>query len=127
MDEVKTGRKDLVKAEKEYQEEKQKLLALETKLDNKISEKITSLRKELKDKYKVDDTTAPNFGTGTEATDPNRITLREHYLLQTLIQNLRYLVNGDEQKPTGKKNEDEAYTISQQRTREAISKWHQSS
>jgi len=60
----------------------------------------------LKDKYKVSDTETNDF------TDDKKITTFDHSNFQKLVQNIRFLVNNDEEKPTGKTNEDQAYQAS---------------
>ncbi|CAG8701793.1 6914_t:CDS:2, partial [Ambispora leptoticha] len=52
-EEIKAGRKELDQAEKDYQTARKQLFAKEKELDDKITTKITDLRKELKEKYKV--------------------------------------------------------------------------
>jgi len=106
-EEIKSGRQELEQAEKDYQAAYKQLFAKEKEVDNKITAKITELRQELKDKYKVDDTTANDF------TDDNKITSSDHYKFQQVVRHIRFLVNNDEEKPTGKTNEDNAYTASQ--------------
>jgi len=109
-EEIKAGRKELDQAEKDYQTARKQLFAKEKELDDKITAKITDLRKELKEKYKVDDTTANDF------TGNNKITTNEHHKFQQLIKDVRFLISNDEEKLTGKTNEDNAYTTSQSLT-----------
>ncbi|CAG8707766.1 38906_t:CDS:2, partial [Gigaspora margarita] len=106
-EELKSGRKELDQAEKDYQEDRKQLFAQEKELDDKINAKITELRKELKDKFKVSDTETNDF------TGDNRITTIEHYNFQRLVRNLRFLAKNDEEAPTGKTNEDQAYSSSE--------------
>lgn len=121
---VDKGGEELLKAEGAVEEAKKALREKETEIDKKITEKITELRKELKDKFKVEATTAPNFGSGTDANDANRLTQQDHWKLQLLISNIRFLVNNDEEKPTGIKNEDDAYTMSNDITTKARNVWN---
>jgi hypothetical protein len=113
--EIKDGRKDLLKAEKEYEQAKQDLKTKENEVDQAISQKVAELRKEVETKWKLkagDNTTTLSFGSGTDANDNDRITLSEHCNFQRWIKIIRYLVNYDEAKSTGKTNEDNAYKAS---------------
>ncbi|CAG8659631.1 8050_t:CDS:2, partial [Paraglomus brasilianum] len=71
-EEIKSGRQELEQAEKDYQAARKQLFAKEKELDNKITAKITELRQELKEKYKVSDTEANDF------TGDNKITTSDH-------------------------------------------------
>jgi hypothetical protein len=72
------GGEELIALETKIDKTKQELKNKEAEIDKKITEKITELRKELKDKFKVDASTAPNFGSGTDANDANRLTRQDH-------------------------------------------------
>jgi len=67
------GGEELLEAEKEVEKTKQALKDKEAEIDTKIAQKLTELRKKLKDKFKVDNTTVPNFGSGA-----NRLTRQDH-------------------------------------------------
>ncbi len=114
------GGEELLEAEKEVEKTKQALKDKEAEIDTKIAQKLTELRKKLKDKFKVDNTTVPNFGSGA-----NRLTRQDHWKLQLLIDDIRFLVNNDEEKPTGIKNEDDAYTMSKDIMTKANGVWSQ--
>lgn len=104
---VREGGEELIKAEKEVDDAKKVLKDKETEIDNKITETITAKRKILKDKFKVSDTETNDF------TDDNKITFANHHTFQTLIKDIRFLVNNDEEQATDKTNEDNAYQSSQ--------------
>src|SRR6185312_16519852 len=114
-EEIKTGRQELEQAEKDYQAARKQLFAKEKEVDEKITAKITELRQELKDKFKVSDTEANDF------TGDNKITSFEHFKFWQLVKNIRFLVNNDEEKPTGKTNEDQAYQASDEIIKKVIS------
>ncbi|CAG8643097.1 8235_t:CDS:2, partial [Paraglomus brasilianum] len=101
-EQMKSGQQELKQAEKDYQAARKQLFAKEKELDNKITAKITELRQELKEKYKVSDTEANDFA------GDNKITTDEHFNFRRLVEDIRFLVNNDDQKPTGKTNEDQA-------------------
>jgi len=105
-EQMKSGHQELEQAEKDYQAARKQLFAKEKEVDNKITAKITELRTELKDKFKVSDTEANDF------TDDKKITTDEHSNFRRLVEDIRFLVKNDEEKPTGKTNEDAAYQAS---------------
>lgn len=104
---VKNDRESQKSIEKEFNEAKKELTRLKKELDNKIGETLTAKRKELKEKFKVSDTEANDF------TGNNRLTLNNHFKLWMLVKQIRFLVNFDEEQPTGQINEDNAYQASQ--------------
>jgi len=112
---VNEGSEELVKAETEYEAAKKEIRDKKVELDNKITAKITELRQELKEKYKVSDTETNDF------TGDNKITTDEHFNFRRLVENIRFLVNNDDQKPTGKTNEDQACQSSQEIVLQALS------
>jgi hypothetical protein len=76
-----------------YETARDELLKKRQIINQKIADKIIELRQELKTKFKIDDSTAPNFGSGTEAMDNNRLTLMQHHDLKRLLEKIRYLKN----------------------------------
>jgi len=107
---MKSGQQELKQAEKDYQTARKQLFAKEKEVNDKITAKITELRQELKEKYKVSDTEANDF------TDAKKITALEHYQFQQLIKDVRFLISNDEEKLAGKNNEDQAYLASKNLT-----------
>jgi len=118
---VKNDRESLKTTEKEHQEAKKELVKKKNELESKINEAITAKRKELKDKFKVSDTEVNDF------TDNKKITASEHCEFQRLVKEIRFLVNNDEETPTGKTNEDNSFQSSQEVIQKANTAWLKSS
>lgn len=121
LDEVKTGRKDLLEADKEVIQTKKDLKSKEDEIDAKITEAITNKRNKIKTEFKVSDTETNDFA------DDNRITTADHYEFQQLVRAIRFLVNGDEETPTGQNNEDQAYQANQEILTKTRSTWIETS
>jgi hypothetical protein len=96
----------LAKLAKEYQGEITKLNNLKGQVDTKIADKITELRKELKDKFKIDPSTYKGFEK--TATADNRLELSQVDQLEYLLKKIRYLENFDEEAPSSEPNEEQA-------------------
>ncbi|CAG8435202.1 5928_t:CDS:2 [Ambispora gerdemannii] len=98
-----TGGEELRTAQDELDKAKKAVKDKETEIDNKIAGKVAELRKELETKYKVSDTKSNNF------TGDDKVTYEELSNFRRLVEQIRFLVNRDEEKPTGKTNEDSSY------------------
>jgi hypothetical protein len=105
-----TDQAEINQLDQAYQTEKDKLLALETQVEENIKTRLGQLRTKLKTEFKIDAATSPNFGSGTDANDTNRLTLMQIMSLEHLLKQIRFLENSDEEADSSVANENTAMT-----------------
>lgn len=106
-----TEQEEIAKLSKAYNEAKTELTQKETELANLITNKLQEKRTKLKTDFKIDNTTAPNFGPGTDPNDNNRLTLLQMISLRALLSQIAYLEKFDDEAETSVNNENTARTL----------------
>jgi seryl-tRNA synthetase len=114
MEATAKGSKELAEAEKAYEKTKRDLRAKRSEIEAKIAEKVTQLRKELKDKFKIDSSTINRFA------DDNRIKYLEHLKVQKLLKDIRYLEHFDDGQDSTVANENTALKTSEDITKKCL-------